>query len=61
MNRLLVLATVASIAVAGSASAMSFQVNFPTLTFPPQPTPETTQACTDLTTLNGDTCTATSK
>lgn len=61
MNRILVLATTACIAIAGSASAMSFQVNFPTLTYPPQPMPETSQACTDLTTMNGDTCTATSK
>ena len=62
MNRFLsILVTVTTVAVAGTASALPMLVDFPTLTYPPQPTPETSQACTDLTTLNDDFCTATSK
>lgn len=49
------------IAAAAPASAFSFQVSFPTLTFPEQPAPEVGQGCADLTKLSGDTCTTTSK
>ena len=44
------------IGIAAPASALSFQVNFPTLTYPTQPSPDVGQACTDLTTQSGGTC-----
>ncbi len=57
----LALVAAAIVGAAAPASAWSFQVNFPVLTYPTQPTPDVGQACTDLTTLTGETCTATSK
>ncbi len=58
MNRI-VLAALTSLIVAAAAPATASTsiVDFPTLTFPPKPAPETTQGCSDLTTLNGETCT----
>ena len=47
----------AVIGIAAPASAFSVQVNFPTLTYPTQPSPDAGQSCTDLTTLSGSTCT----
>jgi hypothetical protein len=62
MSRLIIALTAAAIVgIAAPASAQSFQVDFPTLTYPTQPTPDVTQACSDVTTLSGDTCTTTSK
>lgn len=62
MPRIFLALTAAAIVTAAApASALSFQVNFPTLTYPPQPSPEVSQGCTDLTTLPGDTCTVTTK
>ena len=58
---LFALAAVAFVSVAAPASALSFQVNFPTLTYPPVSSPDASQGCADLTTLSGDTCTTTSK
>lgn len=55
----LVAATV--IGAAAPATAMSFQVNFPTLTYPTQPSPDVGQACTDLTTATGAACKLTDK
>jgi|GEM_PF-3768586 len=58
MNRIAFgLMTAATIALAAPASAQSFGVFFPTLTFPPQPTqPVSDQSCVNLTTLNEVTC-----
>ncbi|MFG5383928.1 MULTISPECIES: hypothetical protein [unclassified Yoonia] len=63
MNRILFATlTAATLAAAAPAAAFSYAVDFPVLTFPPQPTPETTQGCTDLTTtVQGETCTAPAK
>ena len=55
------LAAIAFVSVAAPASAMSFQVNFPTLTYPPVSSPDVSQGCADLTTLSGATCTTPSK
>jgi len=58
MSRLFApLLAAAIISVAAPASALSVQVNFPTLTYPTQTSPDTGQSCTDLTTLSGDRCT----
>jgi hypothetical protein len=62
MSRLFTALTAAAlIGAAAPAAALSFQVNFPTLTYPTQTTPDVGQACTDLTTMTGDTCEATDK
>ena len=62
MTRILIAtATAAMLTAAVPAAAFSYAVDFPTLTFPPKPAPETTQSCTDLTTLQGETCTLPSK
>lgn len=58
---LLALTAAAVVGFAAPASAMSFQVSFPTLTYPPQPAPDATQGCSDLTTIKGDTCSAPAK
>lgn len=59
MNRILLALTIAAgFGLAAPAAALSFQVDLPTLTYPPQPEPDTTQGCADLTTLSGDTCSA---
>lgn len=51
------LMTAALIALAAPVSALSFQVDFPTLTYPPHPNvPTTEQSCVELTTLTGLTC-----
>ncbi|MCK0095991.1 hypothetical protein MWU60_10465 [Yoonia sp. F2084L] len=62
MSRIFFALTAAAfVGIAAPASALSISVNFPTLTFPPQPSPEVSQGCADLTTLSGDTCTVTTK
>ena len=62
MSRIFFALTAAAfVAAAAPASALSFQVDFPTLTYPPQPSPEVSQGCADLTTLSGETCTSPSK
>jgi len=62
MSRIFFALTAAAfVATAAPASALSLQVNFPTLTYPPQPSPEVSQGCADLTTLSGETCAAPSK
>jgi hypothetical protein len=55
----IVLAALTSLTVVAAlpASASTGIVDFPTLTFPPKPAPETTQGGADLTTRNGETCT----
>lgn len=58
---LLAIAAVAFVSLAAPASALSLQVSFPTLTYPPVSSPDVSQGCADLTTLSGDTCTTTSK
>ena len=58
MNRIVLAAlTALTVAAAAPATASTGIVDFPILSFPPQPAPETTQGCSDLTTLGGDTCT----
>lgn len=58
MSRILTALTAAAfVGIAAPASALSLQVNFPTLTYPTQPSPEVSQGCADLTTLSGETCT----
>ncbi|PJI86423.1 hypothetical protein BC777_2792 [Yoonia maricola] len=62
MSRIFFALTAAAlIGLAAPATALSFQVTFPTLTYPPHPSPEVSQGCADLTTLSGDTCTKTAK
>ena len=62
MSRILFAVTAAAfVGFAGSASALSLQVNFPTLTYPPLPAPEVSQGCADLTTLSSETCTTPAK
>ena len=62
MSRIFLALTAAVfVAAAAPVSALSFSVNFPTLTYPPQPSPEVSQGCADLTTLSGDTCSVTTK
>ncbi len=57
MSRTLIALTAAGlVALAAPASALSFQVDFPTLSYPPVATPDVTQGCTDLTTVSGATC-----
>jgi hypothetical protein len=57
MNRILLALTVAaSFGMTAPAFAFSFQVNLPTLTYPPHPEPDTTQGCNDLTTRADDGC-----
>ena len=57
MSRLFFALTAAAlVAAAAPASALSLQVDLPTLTYPPQPTPEVSQGCADLTTLSSATC-----
>lgn len=58
---LCVLFTVAGVTFANPSMALSFQVTFPNLTFPPKPDPDTDQTCSDLTICNGDVCTGTSR
>ena len=59
---LLVIITVAATAAALPAMAQSYQVTFPILTYPDQPTsPDTDQSCVDMTTLDGATCTSPAK
>jgi hypothetical protein len=62
MNRI-ILAFIAAtgMSLAAPASALSFQVDFPTLTYPTPPTPDTSQGCANLNTLSGETCTAPAK
>lgn len=55
----LIAATV--IGAAAPASALSISVDFPVLTYPPVQTPDVSQGCSDLTTLNGAACTTLSK
>ena len=55
------LTAAAFVMAAAPAAALSLQVSFPTLTYPPQPSPEVSQGCSDVTTLSGETCTAPSK
>ncbi len=55
------LLTVAALSAAAPVAALSVSIDFPNLTYPPQPAPDATQGCADLTTLNGDACTTTSK
>ena len=50
------LTTAALLGLAAPASALSLQVQFPTLTYPPVATPDATRDCTDLTTVSGVTC-----
>ncbi|MDP5084465.1 MAG: hypothetical protein NWQ23_03520 [Yoonia sp.] len=57
----LALVAAAIVSAAAPASALSFQVDFPTLTYPPRPAPEVSQGCTDMTTLNGAPCKTSSK
>ncbi len=62
MSRIfLALIAAAVVGTAAPASALSFQVDFPVLTYPPQPAPDVSQGCADLTTLNGAPCTTQSK
>lgn len=62
MNRiLLAFIAAAGVSFTAPASALSFQVDFPILTYPPKPTPDTSKDRTDLTTLSGDTCTTPAK
>ncbi len=57
----IVLAALTSLTVVAAlpVTASTGIADFPLLTFPPKPDPEpeTTQGCSDLTTLNGETCT----
>ena len=62
MPRFFLALTAASfVAAAGPASALSLQVTFPYLTYPPQPSPEASTGCIDLTTVSGETCSVPSK
>ncbi len=62
MSRIFFALTAAAfVGIAAPASALSLQVTFPNLTYPPQPSPEVSQGCADLTTLSGETCTTPSK
>lgn len=55
------LTAAAFVAASAPASALSLQVTFPTLTYPPQPSPEVSQGCSNLTTISGETCSKPSK
>lgn len=60
MTRLLTaLIAATAIGAAAPASALSIQLDFPTLTYPTQPSPDVGQACSDLTLPMGDTCATT--
>ena len=62
MSRILTALTAAAfVAAAAPAFALSFQVDIPKLTYPPQPSPEVSQDCSDVTTLTGAACTTPSK
>ncbi|EBA12045.1 hypothetical protein [Roseobacter sp. CCS2] len=62
MSRIFFALTAAAfVGIAAPASALSLQVNFPTLTYPPQPTPDVSQGCSEVTKLSGYTCTPTTK
>ena len=62
MSRIFVaLVTAAVVTAAAPASAMSFQFSLPSLTFPPQPVPDASQGCSDVTALNGAACVAPTK
>jgi hypothetical protein len=62
MNRmLLALVAATSVGLTAPASALSFQVDLPNLTYPTQPAPDTSQGCASLTTPSGTTCTTTTK
>lgn len=56
MTRLLIALTFA-LGFAAPASALSFQVQLPTLTFPPKPAPQVSQGCVDHATLGREACT----
>lgn len=56
---LLALLTAACIAAAGASHAISFQVDFPILTYPPRPAPETPQDCSGTSADNADVCVVT--
>ncbi|MEO1638041.1 MAG: hypothetical protein AAFU41_02180 [Pseudomonadota bacterium] len=50
------LTAAAFVGIAAPASAGSFGVNLPHLTFPPQPTPDVSQGCSDVTSVSGSAC-----
>lgn len=60
MARILIALTFA-LGFAAPASALSFQVQLPTLTYPPKPAPEVSQGCADHATLGRETCTTPAK
>ncbi len=55
------LSAAAFMTMAVPASALSVQVDLPNLTYPPLPSPDASQGCSDLTKLSGETCIVTSK
>ncbi len=57
MNRIVLAAlTALTVAAAAPAAASTGIVDFPILTFPPQPAPETTQGCSDITAVGSEIC-----
>lgn len=62
MSRLFTAFIAAAImSAAAPAAAFNVDINFPTLTYPTQPSPEVGQGCTDFTSVNGVSCPATDK
>jgi hypothetical protein len=53
---MMIAAVLSAFALATPAAALSIQVNFPTLTYPPVSTPDTTQGCADTTSISSDIC-----
>ena len=62
MSRIFFAASAAAlIAFSSPASAFSYSVNLPNLTYPPVATPDVTQGCSDVTNLSGEACATVAK